>query len=1065
MSNVPRIVAIVVVHNPGTWFRETLESLRDSDYPNISTVFVDTSTADGASAVISEILPEAKIIREKASCGFAAACNIGARHATDATHLLFCHDDVAFAPDAIRRMVEEAFLMNAGIVAPKYVVWNSPGQILSLGADMDRTGTLATRIDVGDLDQGQYDVSQQVLVAPGGAILVRADLFEAVRGFDEKMFLYYEDADFSWRSSLAGARIVVAPLAKVRHLAVSTLGARRARGARRKSDAQVRSRLARHERLRYSRKNQLRALSANVNGLSRIVSILQKLIISVSEAAYFALTGKPKIAMAVLQPWLTVFSHYGSIKKKRREILHYRVKSDRELRTQMIRGSARVKGYLHTRRHNRSQREEAPSLSGWRDYSAEKSLLERLTTPHTKTPKGLQGFQDSNALSIALARITRILMWMMVAAALLGSRHLLVGEVPLYGQFLPFGTDHQLLSTYFSGPVHHHGPIAPSPTSELILGGLGYLFLGGTGLEAHFVYGALIVMGMAGVFRIVADFRNRTAAYVSVALYAVGPILGGVVSAASLSGLVIYGLGPWLLLRLFRLTDLPGTYRSSSLSTRYEVAVEGIWLALIVAFAPSFLLVFVAIVVVFAIIGPSLKYLKSVKKLVFSQLAALIVALILNSPWILSYLQSGVASSSFFGSATPSHLSLISLLLFQVSSAQKVPWMFGLYLVALAGSLFFVRGRRADRVFSLLSIFALLMIAAVFSAYGAFGENPIPLWIVLPVAFLIAVVVIGSGIEAAFTVLPKMKLGWSHFVVVLVSISVLVSSYAMLGGNLSGRFNLVSQGYEHSLSWMYPSSRSNPGKALWLGRPGTLPVGSYQISGAIAVGVSEIGSPTVDALFPPATPGRVSSVIDAINAATREDTVYLGRRLAQLRIKYVVIPQSSLNDHSFLTSDLNLMLSRQRDLNQLVADPSVVAFSVQAPLSVPIPEQLSRTAYLLNELRFWLEILVSVFWIGIIEATLSRRSIALWLLRKLSSTVIGRAFSKIYLRVRPDFTPKTTRKKSPKLETQSESSAAVGKVDLPRDEFEFKHVKVSVRGSRAESDSPTPTGEASDEEG
>jgi hypothetical protein len=228
------------------------------------------------------------------------------------------------------------------------------------------------------------------------------------------------------------------------------------------------------------------------------------------------LTGKPKIALAILESWLTVFARHGSIKKKRKSILHYRVKSDRALRTQMIRGSARVKGYIYTRRHYRSQGEAAPSLSGWRDYSAEKSILERLTTPHTKTPKGLQGFEDYTPISIALGKITRILMWIMVAAALLGSRHLLVGEVPLYGQFLPFGTDHQLLSTYFSGPLHHHGPVSPSPTSELILGGLGYLFLGGTGLEAHFVYGALIVMGMAGIFRIVADYRNRTAAYVSV---------------------------------------------------------------------------------------------------------------------------------------------------------------------------------------------------------------------------------------------------------------------------------------------------------------------------------------------------------------------------------------------------------------------------------------------------------------------------------------------------------------------------------------------------------------------
>ncbi len=38
----------------------------------------------------------------------------------------FCHDDVAFDPDAVRLMVEELYRSNAGIVGPKVVTWDNP---------------------------------------------------------------------------------------------------------------------------------------------------------------------------------------------------------------------------------------------------------------------------------------------------------------------------------------------------------------------------------------------------------------------------------------------------------------------------------------------------------------------------------------------------------------------------------------------------------------------------------------------------------------------------------------------------------------------------------------------------------------------------------------------------------------------------------------------------------------------------------------------------------------------------------------------------------------------------
>ena len=54
-------------------------------------------------------------------------------------------------------------------------------------------------------------------VLMGSALLVRADLFEELRGFDERYFMYFEEADLCRRARDAGAEIVFVPDASAVH--------------------------------------------------------------------------------------------------------------------------------------------------------------------------------------------------------------------------------------------------------------------------------------------------------------------------------------------------------------------------------------------------------------------------------------------------------------------------------------------------------------------------------------------------------------------------------------------------------------------------------------------------------------------------------------------------------------------------------------------------------------------------------------------------------------------------------------------------------------------------------
>src|SRR5580693_1341863 len=223
----PPVVAVIVTNNPGPWFVQTLRAFAAQEYPELSVLVLDAGSVEDPTAIVAAELPGAFVRLVGANRGFAATANEALGMVEGASHFLFCHDDVAPAPDAIHLLVEEAYRSNAGVVAPKLVSWDDPDRLLHVGMAVDKGGAVVDRVEPGEVDHGQHDAVRDVFLAPGGCTLVRADLFAELGGFDPDIFVMGEDLDLSWRAQIAGARVVVAPQARVRHLEVLASGQRR----------------------------------------------------------------------------------------------------------------------------------------------------------------------------------------------------------------------------------------------------------------------------------------------------------------------------------------------------------------------------------------------------------------------------------------------------------------------------------------------------------------------------------------------------------------------------------------------------------------------------------------------------------------------------------------------------------------------------------------------------------------------------------------------------------------------------------------------------------------------
>jgi GT2 family glycosyltransferase len=107
-------------------------------------------------------------------------------------------------------------------------------EVATAGTPLDiinNAGTLVDTLGFGsdrgylEPDDGRYDRPVDVQAWCGGAVLLRASYLADVGGFDERLFLYYEDVDLSLRGTERGWRYRYVPESVVRHVHGASSGA------------------------------------------------------------------------------------------------------------------------------------------------------------------------------------------------------------------------------------------------------------------------------------------------------------------------------------------------------------------------------------------------------------------------------------------------------------------------------------------------------------------------------------------------------------------------------------------------------------------------------------------------------------------------------------------------------------------------------------------------------------------------------------------------------------------------------------------------------------------------
>lgn len=835
----PPVVAAVVVHEPGAWFPETLQALARQDYPNLQTLFFVTSGSQAADE-IRQFLPDAIVRTVDGNPGYGPLMNeIGRLVEGEGGFFCLMHDDVALEPDALSRLMEEMFRSNAGVVGPKLVMWEDPTIVQSVGFGVDRIGEISSIADVGEKDQEQHDAVRDVFALRSACLLVRADLFREIGGFAPDIRFYGEDIDLCWRVHLSGARVVVVPAAKARHL------------------DSFDSRTNEPSRIALEARHRVRTI-ATLSGRFQLPFVLgQLLIATLLQTVISIFGGGLRASLISMRATLAVVVDVPYIIRRRAQVRPYRRIAPREIHELQIRGSARLSSFLRKRRMRFTQNPLALELDG--------------ATAHAKG---------------VVAGVVAV-----VALIVLGSRGLIANGVAPVGEFLPLRDATEspsvLLSSYLSGWWQSgFGHAGANPTGIALLAVAGIGFLGRLGaLQTYSVIGALF-MGSWGMWSVATGFFTARARAIGMATYAAAPLPYVAIEGGRWGVLLCYAALPWMVRTFVKVGARPS---GAALTKLLAGAV--LLTAVVSSFTPAFVLVLIWLGVVWVVADAVSRVAASS---IFGVLRVVVVgvvgAFVLHSPWSgdffvadwldkvigqhpdvakqvgmlnLSRLDGGLLAIGVLvlGLYAPTFIAIV------VARAHMVVWSTrALMMVVLTGVLLVLDDSGVVSL-SLPETGLMLVIVACGLALGAatlsnimFDETairPNGLWKSLGAVSLVAATV---GMVPAIT------------------------------GVVDGRWGQPETTLSQLLTQLPTDPETGDYNVVFVGRSEVLPMAGKTINDAVAFAVSDDGELTLRDHWLPISNSLDDAVGSTFSAVIADQTVRAGRLLAPLAVRYIVVP-------------------------------------------------------------------------------------------------------------------------------------------------------------------------------
>ncbi len=224
----PKISIHIVAWNSMLFLPDLLDSISKQTYTDFAVLVIDNGSSDKVAEFLSEKYPHVRCLRNVRNLGFTSAHNQGIRYAIEHwdkgelqnKFIFVMNPDVVLTPTCLEELMRATHGKDAyGSFGGKLLRAYGDGivdEVLKSSIHSDRIDSTGLQLQknltslkrgAGEMDEGQYDISEDVFGISRSLVLYRAQALQTIRFqdefFDQDFVTFKEDEDLAWRMQYA----------------------------------------------------------------------------------------------------------------------------------------------------------------------------------------------------------------------------------------------------------------------------------------------------------------------------------------------------------------------------------------------------------------------------------------------------------------------------------------------------------------------------------------------------------------------------------------------------------------------------------------------------------------------------------------------------------------------------------------------------------------------------------------------------------------------------------------------------------------------------------------------
>jgi glycosyltransferase involved in cell wall biosynthesis len=227
----PKVSLVILTRDKLELLKPCVDTLLEkTTYKNYEVIIVDNGSIEEETFQyfdgVQRKHPNVKVVRDESPFNFSALNNFGVKYCSGEV-LGFLNNDLKFTRgEWLEKMVAQAVRKEVGAVGARLLFPNNllqhGGVILGIGGVAGHNHKGRPKEDPGYFNRAI--LSQNLSAVTAACILLRRDVFEGVKGFDEELSVAFNDVDFCLRIRDAGFRVVYEPRAELYHYESASRG-------------------------------------------------------------------------------------------------------------------------------------------------------------------------------------------------------------------------------------------------------------------------------------------------------------------------------------------------------------------------------------------------------------------------------------------------------------------------------------------------------------------------------------------------------------------------------------------------------------------------------------------------------------------------------------------------------------------------------------------------------------------------------------------------------------------------------------------------------------------------